>query len=217
MAKKFLSPLNLVNLTSDPVSAAEGDIYWNSSNNKLRIYFDGAWTNASGAQGTQGIQGIQGFDGQQGLQGLTGEQGLPGEQGIQGIEGAQGISGSQGIIGSQGIAGLQGLDGIQGSTGAQGLTGTQGTQGIIGDDGFVAQTTPPSNTSLLWLDTSSSSTPGVNPSILTTKGDLFVRDATTIVRLGIGSDGSILTADSTKSSGISWRSNLPDIFMLGGM
>lgn len=47
MAKKFLSPLNLVNLTSDPVSAAEGDIYWNSSNNKLRIYFDGVWNDAS--------------------------------------------------------------------------------------------------------------------------------------------------------------------------
>ena len=43
MAKKFLSPLNLVNLTSDPVSAAEGDVYWNSSTNTLRIYDGGSW------------------------------------------------------------------------------------------------------------------------------------------------------------------------------
>lgn len=45
MAKKFLSPLNLVNLTTDPVSASEGDVYWNSSTNTLRIYNDGSWGN----------------------------------------------------------------------------------------------------------------------------------------------------------------------------
>lgn len=45
MAKKFLSPLNLVNLTTDPVSASEGDVYWNSSTNTLRIYNDGSWSN----------------------------------------------------------------------------------------------------------------------------------------------------------------------------
>lgn len=45
MAKKFLSPLNLVNLTTDPVSAAEGDVYWNSNSNSLRIYSDGSWSN----------------------------------------------------------------------------------------------------------------------------------------------------------------------------
>ena len=47
MARKYLSPLNLLNLTSDPGTAAEGDFYWNSSTNKLRIYFDGAWGDAS--------------------------------------------------------------------------------------------------------------------------------------------------------------------------
>lgn len=44
MAKKFLSPLNLVNLTADPVSAVEGDIYWNSSSNTIRVYFNGSWS-----------------------------------------------------------------------------------------------------------------------------------------------------------------------------
>jgi hypothetical protein len=47
MARKFLTPLNLVNLTTDPASANEGDFYWNSSSNSLRVYFDGSWSNAS--------------------------------------------------------------------------------------------------------------------------------------------------------------------------
>jgi hypothetical protein len=41
----------------------------------------------------------------------------------------------------------------QGIQGTQGIQGIQGTQGLIGDDGFVAQAEPPTNTSLLWLDT----------------------------------------------------------------
>jgi hypothetical protein len=52
MARKYLSPLNLLNLTSDPGTAAEGDLYWNSSTNKLRIYFDGAWGDTSGIKFT---------------------------------------------------------------------------------------------------------------------------------------------------------------------
>lgn len=47
MAKKFLSPLNLVNLNEDPTSATEGDIYWNSLTNKIRIYFNGSWSDIS--------------------------------------------------------------------------------------------------------------------------------------------------------------------------
>ena len=47
MSRRFLTPLNLVNLTTDPASANEGDFYWNSSTNSLRVYFDGSWSNAS--------------------------------------------------------------------------------------------------------------------------------------------------------------------------
>jgi len=57
MAKKFLSPLNLLNLTSDPGTAAEGDFYWNSSTNKLRIYFDGAWSNIDALPSQTGNSG----------------------------------------------------------------------------------------------------------------------------------------------------------------
>lgn len=56
MAKKFLSPLSLVNLTSDPGSAVEGDIYWNSSTNTLRVYFNGAWADASIDLANEGIK-----------------------------------------------------------------------------------------------------------------------------------------------------------------
>ena len=59
MAKKFLSPLNLVNLTSDPGSAAEGDIYWNSSTNKIRVYFNGAWADASSSSVDFEAEGIK--------------------------------------------------------------------------------------------------------------------------------------------------------------
>jgi hypothetical protein len=43
-------------------------------------------------------------------------------------------------------------------------------------------------------------------STLTTKGDLYVRDATGITRLPIGSDDQVLTADSGQTSGVKWAS-----------
>lgn len=40
----------------------------------------------------------------------------------------------------------------------------------------------------------------------TTKGDLVVHDGTTNVRLGVGANGQVLTADSAQASGIKWAS-----------
>ncbi len=42
--------------------------------------------------------------------------------------------------------------------------------------------------------------------VLTTKGDVYVRTASTIVRLGVGTDGQVLTADSAQTEGIRWQS-----------
>lgn len=41
-------------------------------------------------------------------------------------------------------------------------------------------------------------------SALTTKGDVYARDASGIVRLGVGTDGQVLTADSASAAGIKW-------------
>lgn len=41
-------------------------------------------------------------------------------------------------------------------------------------------------------------------SILTTKGDLFTRDASAISRLGVGTNGDVLTVDSVQALGVKW-------------
>lgn len=47
-------------------------------------------------------------------------------------------------------------------------------------------------------------TPGTS-GILTTKGDLLARDATTEVRLPVGADGQVLESDSVATEGVAWK------------
>lgn len=48
---------------------------------------------------------------------------------------------------------------------------------------------------------------GIQPTIFTTKGDILVATANaTVTRQGVGSDGQVLTADSTQADGITWSS-----------
>ena len=42
-SKKFLNPINLLNLASDPSSATEGDIYFNTTDDVVKVYANGAW------------------------------------------------------------------------------------------------------------------------------------------------------------------------------
>jgi hypothetical protein len=41
-------------------------------------------------------------------------------------------------------------------------------------------------------------------SLITTKGDLIVRDASAPARLGVGTNGHVLTADSAETTGVKW-------------
>lgn len=44
MAKRFLTSLGLVNASADPVSGSNGDVYYNSTTHKTKIYQNNAWT-----------------------------------------------------------------------------------------------------------------------------------------------------------------------------
>ena len=60
------------------------------------------------------------------------------------------------------------------------------------------------------LDTSKSETTHdhdsayATKSTLTTKGDLYVRDASNLTRIGVGTNGQVLTADSGQATGVKW-------------
>lgn len=76
---------------------------------------------------------------------------------------------------------------VQGPTGATGPTGAAGATGATGPTGATGATGPEGGTTTL-----------------TTKGDLLSRNASAIARLGVGSNGTVLTADSAETLGIKW-------------
>ena len=47
MAKKFLTPLNLLHSSSDPVSVPSGSVYYNTVDNVIRFYNGSNWENLS--------------------------------------------------------------------------------------------------------------------------------------------------------------------------
>jgi hypothetical protein len=56
-SKKFLNPINLLNLASDPSSATEGDIYFNTTDDVVKVYANGAWVaiNSGGEASTSSV------------------------------------------------------------------------------------------------------------------------------------------------------------------
>lgn len=50
--RKFNVPVNLVSLSTDPASADEGDIYYNTDSDVIRLYANGSWTTVGGGGGT---------------------------------------------------------------------------------------------------------------------------------------------------------------------
>jgi len=47
--KRFQVPVNLVNLASNPASGSEGDIYYNTADDTIRLYANGSWVNVGAA------------------------------------------------------------------------------------------------------------------------------------------------------------------------
>ena len=61
---------------------------------------------------------------------------------------------------------------------------------------------------------------GAGGSVLTTKGDLLTRTTTTVVRIGVGTDGQVLTSDAAQTTGNKWALPHPlttkgDVFTFG--
>jgi hypothetical protein len=51
-SKKFLTPINLLNLASDPESANEGDVYYNTTTDSVKVYANGAWVAIGSGDGS---------------------------------------------------------------------------------------------------------------------------------------------------------------------
>jgi hypothetical protein len=52
MAKKFLTPLGLVSLSSDPATGSEGQLYFNTTSDVVKIYSNGVWSELTGGGGS---------------------------------------------------------------------------------------------------------------------------------------------------------------------
>jgi len=54
VARNFLTGLRLVNLTSDPPTGSEGELYYNTVSDKVRLYSNGAWIDLGDGAGATG-------------------------------------------------------------------------------------------------------------------------------------------------------------------
>lgn len=52
ISRRFLQPINLLNATSDPTPAIQGDIYYNSVSDKIRFYDGTQWNDVGTGGGT---------------------------------------------------------------------------------------------------------------------------------------------------------------------
>ena len=56
-SKKFLNPINLLNLAEDPASPVEGEIYYNTTTDAVKVYANGAWASI-GSGGAAAVDGL---------------------------------------------------------------------------------------------------------------------------------------------------------------
>lgn len=59
MGKRFLVPVGLHVSTTDPASGSNGQIYFNSSTNELKVYYDGQWNAIIASSSSSNESGVQ--------------------------------------------------------------------------------------------------------------------------------------------------------------
>jgi hypothetical protein len=151
MARKFLVPIGLVSLSSDPTGSSAGQIYYNTSLNKIRVYSGTAWEDSG-----LSLQDLESGSLQSISLGGSGDFTIgtdanlilnPGSGSSAYVDSVD--SGNEIVTASvlsdaisgvtlQGAQGATGADGAQGATGANGADGAQGIQGAQGVEGANA-------------------------------------------------------------------------------
>ena len=134
----------LENFASDtpPPNPLEGQIWYDKSQSKLKLWKSSGWE----AMSDRGTTGYTGSRGPTGLRGIEGPYGYTGSEGF-GFSGSRGYTGSQGIRGEVGPTGYLGLTGPIGPSGPmgrdsvvpgpKGYTGSRGIPGPVGPSGYV--------------------------------------------------------------------------------
>ena len=143
IADNFVRLLENFSNTVPPVNPLEGQIWYDTTAKKLKIWtIDsnqfGDWQ-LVGQAGTIGPRGATGATGATGFTGATGQFGPIGDTGPTGSSGPTGRTGSTGPTGNTGPTGLIGPSGVTGATGPTGLTGATGI-GATGSTGATGAT-----------------------------------------------------------------------------
>jgi hypothetical protein len=135
LSKKFLTSLNLLGKATDPATGTAGDLYYNTVLQTVKVYTGTEWTVISGGGG--------------GSASITVGDNTPADP----TEGSMWFESDTGRFFVYYDSFWVEL-GAPGSQGPQGLSGATGADGAPGPAGVVIQETAPTNTTVLWLDTS---------------------------------------------------------------
>lgn len=126
--------ITLVTTGAPSASIADGALAVDSSNNNFYFRSGSTWRQVTGVTGPTGPAGAAST--------------------ITGPTGAQGATGPTGSQGATGPTGPTGATGATGPTGPTGATGPTGPTGPTGATGIQVSSSAPTNTNILWGDTS---------------------------------------------------------------